>query len=218
MIIKGAIFDVDGTILDSMHIWYELGQRYLERLGLKAEAGLGEKLYPMSIEEGSMYLKDNYGLNDSCEKITADLWNLIKAFYFEEVQLKPGVSEYLEALKNAKIPMVIATLNDRDILDKCFKRLGIKNFFTDIITCKELGVTKREPSVYLAASEKISCKPENTLVFEDALHCIEAARSAGFITVAVEDASSFNDRDKIKEIADFYIESFKNPPKINSIL
>ncbi len=208
MIIKGAIFDVDGTILDSMHIWYEIGQRYLEKLGIEAETGLGEKLYPMSIEEGSLYLKDNYGLSDSREKITSDIWDLLKTFYFEEVELKPGVYEYLSQLKNKGIPMAIATLNDRDILNRCFSRLGIADFFSEIVTCSELGVTKREPTIYLATAEKMGCRPENTIVFEDVLHCLEAAKSVGFVIAAVEDPSSIKDREEIKRIADIYITSF----------
>ena len=94
--LTGAIFDVDGTLLDSMHIWRGLGERYLRRKGITAEGGLADTLYPMSLEESSIYLKQRYSLTDSVEKIVSDTVAMIEEFYRDEVSLKPGVGSYLK--------------------------------------------------------------------------------------------------------------------------
>lgn len=206
--LTGAIFDVDGTLLDSMHIWRELGERYLRQKGLAAEEGLADKLYPMSLEESSVYLKQRYQLAEPVEKIVSETVAMIERFYREEVSLKPGVAAFLKALKERRIPMAIATSGSRDILMKALDRLRVKAYFRHILTCSDYGVSKREPAIYLAAAEKLGSKPEQTVVFEDVLHGIVSARSAGFLTVAVEDFSNERDRKAIKNSCDYYIQDF----------
>lgn len=209
--LTGAIFDVDGTLLDSMHIWRGLGERYLLRNGITAEEGLADKLYPMSLEESSVYLKQRYRLTDSIGKIVSDTVAMIEAFYQNEVSLKPGVVSYLKELKKQGIPMAIATSGNREILVKALESLQIKDYFQHILTCSDYGVSKREPMIYVAAAEKLGSRPVQTLVFEDVLHGILAARSAGFVTVAVEDFSNERDRELIRNNSDYYIADFTDP-------
>lgn len=206
--LKGAIFDADGTLLDSMPIWHELGERYLKGRGIRAGAGLSEILYPMSLEEGSRYLKGAYGLSDSIEGITADMLELIRSFYLNEVTLKPGVAELLCALKARNIPMIVATSNDKALLHAAFSRLHIDDCFEDILTCSELNTNKREPMIYLEAAQRIGTLPKETAVFEDVLHGIEAAKMAGFITVAVEDDSNRTQAESLRRTADCLIADF----------
>lgn len=209
--IKGIIFDVDGTLLDSMHIWSELGKRYLAAVGIEAKPGLAKILFPMSLDESSEYLKKEYNLPDSVEQITEDTIKILEDFYRYEAKPKEGVLAFLKQMQDKHIPMAIATSGDRRILNTSLERLGISDCFTAILTCSDLKTNKRVPTIYLRAAELLGTMPEETAVFEDVLHAIKAAESAGFITYAIEDEASIRDRDKIKEAADFYLQDFTNP-------
>lgn len=206
--IKGIIFDVDGTLLDSMHIWGELGKRYLSYVGIEAKPGLAKILFPMSLDESSEYLKEAYSLSDSVEKITNDTVKILSDFYRYEATPKIGAVEFIKYMQNRNIPMAIATSGDRRILDTALERLGISGRFTAVLTCSDLKTNKRVPTIYLRAAELLGTKPEETAVFEDVLHAIKAAKSAGFVTYAVEDDSSIQNRDEIKETADYYLQDF----------
>ena len=209
--LKGAIFDADGTLLDSMSIWQELGQRYLAIHGIIAEQGLSDILYTMSLEESSRYLKETYGLSDSVKHISEDILGLIRSFYMDEVTLKEGVIDYLRYLHERKIPMIVATSNDKSLLHNAFARLQIDEYFQDILTCGELNASKSEPTIYLRAAKKIGTPTQETAVFEDVLYGIQAAKRAEFITVAVEDSSNRSEREQLSYTADYFIRDFTAP-------
>ena len=208
--IKGIIFDADGTLLDSMHIWQDLGTRYLKSLGLIPEDNLNEVLFPMTLEESSKYLKNKYSINKSSNEIKKDILKMIDDFYYYEVQLKNGVLSYLEYLYDNNIEMVIATTSDRSQIEKAFERLDILKYFKCIFTCSELKTSKREGLIYLKAKELLNYKTNEILVFEDVLYALKTAKQLGFITVGVEDESSKNKQEEIKNITDYYITDFKN--------
>ena len=209
--IKGIIFDVDGTLLDSMHIWGELGKRYLSSVGIEAKPGLAKILFPMSLDESSEYLKNEYNLPDSVEQITEDTIKILSDFYRYEALPKPGALEFVKKMQSRNIPMAIATSGDRRILNTALERLGIANCFTAILTCSDLKTNKRVATIYLRAAELLGTAPEETAVFEDVIHAIKAAKSAGLITYALEDNSSIQDREEIKETADYYLQDFTDP-------
>lgn len=209
--IKGIIFDVDGTLLDSMHIWSELGKRYLDSVGLEAKPGLEKILFPMSLDESSEYLKAEYNLSDSVEQITEDTIKILTDFYRYEASPKPGAVAFIKKMQSKNIPMVIATSGDRRILDTALERLSVTDCFAGILTCSELKTNKRVPTIYLQAAEVLGTVPEETAVFEDVLHAVKAARSAGFIVYAVEDDSSAADRSQLREMADYYLRDFADP-------
>lgn len=206
--IRGAIFDVDGTLLDSMPIWRNAGARYLESLGVTPQAGLADVLFPMSFEEGAAYLKRQYGLEQTIEEIQAGISSVIGGFYRNEVTLKPGAADFLERLRQKGVPMVLATTGDPPLIAAALKRLGVAGYFSRIFTCAELNTSKRQPDIYLAAAACLGCRPEETAVFEDVLHAVRAAAGAGFVTVAVEDAESANHRAEIQSRAHWYMEDF----------
>ena len=185
--IKGVIFDVDGVLLNSMPIWENLGELYLNSLGMEAEMGLGETLFTMSLEEGADYLISRYGLKKTREEIIEDLTREVRDFYVEKVPLKEGVRQYLFELNEKKIPMVIATSGDRKNAESALKRLKVFNYFQAVFTCSEIGSGKTQPDIYLAAALHMDVDPEETLVFEDAYHALLTAKKAGFKTVAVYD-------------------------------
>lgn len=209
--LKGVIFDADGTLLDSMSIWHELGQRYLAKHNMKAESGLSEILYPMSLEESSRYLKESYCLLDNTETITAELIEMIRSFYMDEVTLKFGATDYLRHLYEQNIPMIVATSNDKDLLRSAFARLQIDGYFREILTCSELNTNKRDPMIYLKAAQKMGTSPQETIVFEDVLYGIQSAKNAGFITVAIDDPSNKSETEELIRTANFFIRNFSDP-------
>ena len=209
MNLRGAIFDADGTLLDSMHIWRELGARYLQSLNITPEENLSAKLYPMSLEQSCRYLRDHYGLRDSEGDIQSGILGIIEGFYREEVTLKDGVREFLPAMREKGIQMVIATSGNRDLLLSALERNGIAEYFDEIFTCSELSTTKHEPDIFLACAEFMSLKPENVGVFEDALFAVETAKRAGFVTFGVADESNVHQWEMIQSTADYTIETFR---------
>lgn len=207
MRIRGAIVDLDGTIIDSMGMWKDLGVRYLEGLGLEPEEGLSLKLSAMGIDEACRYLRITYSLPMTDIEIRAGILSMIEEGYKRTLKLKPYASEFLERLRSMGIKAVAATATDRELAVAALKRLGIIDLFSGLITESEAGATKREPVIYLEALEILGTPIEETAVFEDALHALKTAKKAGFLTVAVEDESSLCDLREIMGIADIYIET-----------
>ena len=205
--IHGAIFDVDGTLLDSMVIWEEAAVRYLHSLGLEPEENLSQKIMTMSMEEGADYVIEHYGVNLTRKQILDGIRELIRGFYEDEVQLKPGVEQVIQALADKNIPMMIATSSDSACVVAGLKRLGVWAYFKGILTCTDIGKGKTEPDIYLAAAKEIGSKPSETIVFEDALHAIITAKKAGFVTAGIYD--SYNqDEKEIQKTADYYYKSW----------
>ncbi|MBQ4431513.1 MAG: HAD family phosphatase [Synergistaceae bacterium] len=208
MTLKGAIFDADGTLLDSMHIWRELGARYLQSLNITPEKDLSRVLYPMSLEQSCRYLKEHYGLRDSEGEIQRGILGIIEGFYRDEVILKDGVKGFLEGLRCKNIHMVIATSGNRELLSSALERNDIAGYFDEIFTCSELATTKHEPDIFMACAEFLGLEPGNVGVFEDALFAVEAAKRAGFVVIGVADDSNIHEREMIRATADYFIENF----------
>ena len=208
--IRGVIFDVDGVLLNSMPVWENLGEIYLEHLGIEAEKGLGETLFAMSLEEGADYLIENYGLKQTPGEIIAGLNREVQDFYGRKVPLKEGVRGYLQEFRDRKIPMAIATSGDRANAEAALKRLKVLSYFRAVFTCSEIGSSKSHPDIYYAAALQLDTDPSDTWVFEDALHAIRTAKKAGFRTARVYDRASGRDLAQIRDTADIYLPEFKD--------
>ena len=207
---KGAIFDVDGTLLDSMPIWEDAAGRFLAGLGIRAEPGLGDIMFRMSLDEGAAYLKKTYRLDMSEDEVKDGVLGVISDFYVNQVQPKAGVREFLEELAARKIPMYIATSSNREHVRAAFKRLGLMQYFDGMITCEEAGASKREPAVFLLAAQRMGLAPEDVFVFEDVIHAIRSAGSAGFVTVGVYDAASASDNEAMRKESAVYLHTLEN--------
>lgn len=200
--IKYAIFDLDGTLLDSSEMWQTLGARYLELAGVVPEEGLAEKLAEMSLPESARYLRATYRLSYSAEEIVRRFSRMTEQFYKEQVTLKDGALRLLNELKSRCVKMSIATAGDAALGMAALRRLGAAEFFSGAVSCTEYGA-KTSPEVFLAAAELIHAVPYETVVFEDSLHAVRSAKKAGFITAAVYDISE-SCQDELKKIADHY--------------
>lgn len=208
--IKGVIFDVDGTLLDSMPVWVNLGKLYLKTLGIEAEEGLGEELSTMSLQQGADYLIQHYHLGKTRNKVLDGINQEVRDFYAQKVSLKPGVKKFLEGFREYKLPMVLVTTSDRGNVETALRRLGILNLFDGMLTCTELGTDKNRPDIYLAASLQLDTEPWETLVFEDAYHAILTSKKAGFHTIAVYDKANDGNLGKIWNSADIYLSEYSD--------
>lgn len=204
----GAIFDLDGTILDSMFIWDKIGEDYLLRRGIAPEKGLSEKLKAMSLLDSAVYYRERYGILDDVETIAEDINDMLFHFYACKAELKSGVFQTIEHLRSAGIKMCIATATDRVLVEAALKRIGILHYFGKILTCTEVGFGKSSPEIYNSALEYLDLDIEEVLVFEDAIHAVETAKNSGFKVVGVYDESSIDDQEEIKRLSDYYLKSF----------
>ncbi|NTW05652.1 MAG: HAD family phosphatase [Peptococcaceae bacterium] len=208
--ILGAIFDLDGTVLDSMPIWNKAGEIYLNSMGIEAAPGLGKIMFPMSMRNGAEFLKNRYCLQIDAEVIMAGINCTIEDHYLYQIQLKAGVGQFLKGMQGAGIKIVAATSSDRHVVESALERLNVMHFFERIFTCTEIGAGKEQPDIYLAAAEYMETLSKDTWVFEDALYAIQTAKNAGFRTVGIYDASSIADLKEIRIISDIYLKKLDN--------
>lgn len=201
--IQGAIFDADGTLLDSMGMWDTVGVRYLRSLGIEATPGLRDILFPMSLADCAVYLKKQYQLSFTTQEIEDGINRTIYDFYRDEVKLKPGAKEFLMASKAHGIALTLATATDRTAILKGLERTGLLPLFDAVITCGELGVDKRTPAVYDAARDRMGTKTEETWVFEDAVHAAKTAFAAGYRVAGVADA--YSDQETLRQYSHQYL-------------
>lgn len=205
MAIHGAIFDMDGTLTESMHLWIEIGRRYLEGLGYKVSPEQNHEMTRMLLEPMALYMQDEFGLAKSQEQIIAEINKIVEPGYFEDVAVKPTVVESLEAMQERGIRMCVATATDRHLTEACLKRNGIDRFFSAIFTCGEEHCNKRTSQIYDKARAHLGTSPEETYIFEDTYVSILGAKQSGCRVVALEDRWSEKKRDLIKETADVYV-------------
>lgn len=208
MNIKGAIFDLDGTLMDSMFIWEHIGEDYLISRGITPEKGLNEKFKSLSIKQAAEYYQNVYHIKDSVEEIINGVNSMIEHYYADVVKAKEGVASLLLHFKKNNIKMCIATATDKYMVEAALKNNNLLEYFSDILTCNQVGYGKDTPVIYEKSLEILGTKKDETLVFEDAVYAIETAKKAGFIVVGVEDKFSSLEKEKIQKLSDIYLESF----------
>ena len=205
--IKGAIFDLDGTILDSMFIWDTIGEDYLRSLGKEPKENLAEVFKTFTLTQAAEYYRNNYGIKLSTQEIVEGINNMVAEIYRTKVVLKAGVSNFLKRLQSANVKMCIATVTDRTITEEVLKRLGVYEYFSEIFTCAEVGYNKESPEIYRQALKHLKTAKTETVVFEDTLHAIKTAKEDGFKVAAVYDEHEPL-QEEIKKISDYYITDF----------
>lgn len=206
--IKGAIFDLDGTILDSMHIWSEIGLLFLKNKGVVPPPGVENEFVKMSMVQAAEYYIKNIDSTATVMDIVNEVNALVQGFYFNEVIKKDGIKEFLDFLKNKNVKMCIATATDKHLVEKALERNGIREYFSEIFTCSSVGAGKDTPVIYDVALEYLGTPKENTFIFEDALYAIETATKAGYNVVGINDISEKADPEDVKKLCDYYINDY----------
>ena len=206
--IKGAIFDLDGTILDSMYIWSEIGLLFLKNKGITPEPGVEDEFITMSLKEAAIYYIEHFDSSATIEGIVADINALVQDFYFNQVLKKPGVEEFLEFLSQKNVKMCIATATDRYLVEKALERNGLLKYFSDIFTCNGVGAGKNTSVIYDVSLDYLGTSKEDTYVFEDALYAIKTANAAGYKIIGINDVSEKADPDIVKGYCSYYINGY----------
>lgn len=206
---KGAIFDMDGTILDSMREWDALSSNHLLSLGVTPPEDLNKAVKELSMEDSLNYLMNRFGLWESKEELSRQLSEQIHIMYRDRVVLKPYAMEYLLKLKNEGIPICIATATPRNYAVEALTRLGIVDLFEFVICEDDVGKDKHSPELYFEAAKRLGTKPCDTVVFEDAAYAARTAKEAGFTVYVIEDDSFISKKEDMMKFCDKYITSFK---------
>lgn len=205
MKVQGIIFDVDGTLLDSMPFWKNVGNRFLASVGVEPKEDTEERLLSMSLYDAAIYYKNECGVPMSEQGIIDSINKMMEEFYMNEDALKPGMSEILALFHEHGIKMCIATATDRYLIEAALRKNIIDKYFLRIFTCNEVGMGKEDPLIFDTAAEYMGTDRSNTVVFEDALYAVRTAKKAGYTVIAVADAQSGNPA-PIIELADYYVD------------
>lgn len=207
MRIRGAIFDVDGTLLDSMFIWDTIGETYLRSIGYEPREKLNEVFKNMSLFQAARYYRTEYGVTLSIDEIMNGVNAMLERYYRFEVSLRPGVAELLAQLQASGVKLCIATATDRYLVEAALERCGVLSCFGAIFTCNEVGHGKDEPDIFEEALRFLGTEKAETVVFDDALYAVRTAKEAGFPVAVIYDSHEKN-QEGLRALADFYIEDF----------
>lgn len=206
MRICGAIFDVDGTLLDSMSIWDTIGETYLRSIGYEPREDLNDTFKNMSLRQAARYYQRAYGVTLSIDEIMRGVNHMLEQYYRYEVSLKPGAEKLLERLRQNGVKLCIATATDRYLVEAALGRCGALPYFGAIFTCNEVGHGKDEPHIFEAALHFLGTEKAETVVFDDALYAVCTAKEAGFPVAAVYDSHA-RAHAEIYALSDFYLEN-----------
>ncbi|MDZ5034078.1 MULTISPECIES: HAD family phosphatase [Clostridium] len=206
--IQAVIFDLDGTLIDSMGIWAQIDEEYLSKFGYNVPDNLQEKITHLTLTETAIYFKNNFNIDSSIEDIISTWHEMAFYHYSNTIKLKDGVVEYLTLLKQKGVKIALATSNSIPLLEVTLKRNNIYHFFDSITTTEEVKKSKDNPDIYLLSAKKLNVDPNKCLVFEDIVQAVKGAKLAGMKVFAIYDKASENQKKALINIADKYILSF----------
>ncbi|HWQ75082.1 MAG TPA: HAD family hydrolase [Syntrophomonas sp.] len=205
--ITGAIFDLDGTLLDTMDMWENIGPEYLKKTGIEARADLADILRPMGIPQAASYLQAAYNLPLTVEQILDDICVMTIDIY-KYCLPKAGAAEFVNRLHARNVKLAIATATERLMLLPALRRTGLLRWFDCIVTCTEEKTTKDQPAIFRCALQKLGTVKESTWVFEDAPHAAKTAKRDSFPVVGIFDRTQEKQLDQLRSYSDLYFKSF----------
>ena len=207
--IEGAVFDLDGTLLDSSWVWEKVDEKFLGDRGFQVPDDYVDEISSLGAERAAVYTIERFGLNEDKDDIVREWIEMAKKEYATEVVCKPYAKEFLEELHKLNIKMAVATSSDRELFMKTLEREGILKYFQKIVTVDEVERGKGYPDIYEEAARRIKVNPHKCLVFEDILAGVTGASLGEFNVVAVFDEKSKHNWEKIKSISKYSINDYK---------
>ncbi len=206
--ITTVIFDMDGTLIDSMWIWPKVDEKFFEKEKIRLPKNLQKEIEGLSMHDTARYFLDNFPISYEVEELIS-LWNSMAEYeYQNEVDYKPGALHFLKELKRLGIKTGIATSNSRELVEAADKTLQFSKYIDCIVTSKEVPNGKPAPDIYLKVAGELGAKPENCLVFEDIPNGILAAKRANMRTCAIHDEFSKDLETEKRQLAEHYIFSY----------
>ncbi|GAA0753793.1 HAD family phosphatase [Clostridium sartagoforme] len=206
--IEAVIFDLDGTLIDSMNIWAKIDEEYLGNFGLTVPEKLQEEITHLTLTETALYFKENFNIENKIEDIISTWHDMAFYHYSNTIKLKDGVIPYLKSLKDMNIKIALATSNSVPLLEATLKNNGIYDYFDAITTTEEVKKSKDNPDIYLLSAKKLNVSPERCLVFEDIVQAVNGAKLAGMKVYSVYDESSKSQKEELIRLSDKYILTF----------
>lgn len=207
--IEGAVFDLDGTLLDSSWVWEKVDEKFLGDRGFQVPDDYVDEISPLGAERAAVYTIERFGLNEDKDDIVREWIEMAKKEYATEVVCKPYAKEFLEEIHKLNIKMAVATSSDRELFMKTLEREGILKYFQKIVTVDEVERGKGYPDIYEEAARRIKVNLHKCLVFEDILAGVTGASLGEFNVVAVFDEKSKHNWEKIKSISKYSINDYK---------
>ena len=205
--ITGAIFDFDGTLFDSMHVWKGYKDNFFNYLGIELTEDDKEAFKGLFLRETFLLAIQRFNLKQSYEELLSELFEYIKSRYMVETEPKNDIKEFLEKLKSKGVKMGIATATGEPALEAVMKKYDMLHYFSPIYSTYTVGASKTEPKVYDVVLGELGTDKETTWVFEDALYAAKTAKANGYNVVGIYDRSEPN-QEELKEIVDIYINNY----------
>ena len=205
---KAAIFDFDGTLVDSMYVWEKVDEDFLTKRGIPVTEEYSDKVRSMYFETAAVFTKNTYSLPDSIEEIMQEWLDMAHYEYANNVRLKPYAGEYIRKLKERGVMLGMATSNNPYLLLPCLENNDLDGVFDCICYTSEVGMNKSNPDIYLYTARKLGAEPDECTVYEDIIEGLRSASSAGMKTVAVYDPSNEAHLEEIKNVADVFINGY----------
>ncbi len=207
--IKAVIFDLDGTLMDSLGIWNKIDEDFFHMHNMDVPKDYQDKIAHMNFMEMAHFTHDTYGFKESPEEI-AKIWtDMSVQSYSHTIQAKPFAKEFVRKLKDSGYPIGLVTTNKRILYESCLKNNGMWEYFDSALDVNDLNTSKKEPTCYKIMAERLKADISSTIVFEDILTAVKTCKIAGFRTVAVKDDASKKDLAAILSFADYYLESYR---------
>ena len=198
---KCAIFDLDGTLIDSMWLWEAVDREFFEKRGIPYPEDYMTIVATMGVDKMARYTIERFGLADSPDEVIAEWRAMSEEAYRTKIHLKPGARAFLEYLRENGIPMALASVSPRHQVEAALTSNGIGSYFSEVATVEDVSRPKGFPDIYEFVAKKLGFAPADCLVFEDLAVAIEGARMGGFSAVAVTDPASASEEDRKRELS-----------------
>ena len=209
---KAAIFDLDGTLLDSMAMWEKISAEFLAKKGLPIPDNYSDEIYSLTFRDAARYTINLFGLSE-LEHDLIGQWNEMALHeYSHNVGLKPYAKEYLAALKSRGVKLATATALPHVLAQAALKNNGIDDYFDAYCSTDEVGRGKDFPDVFLLAAQRLAVPPEQCVVFEDLPQGVVSAKEAGMKVVCIYDARAREQRELMQKTADLCLHDFERAP------